>query len=1121
MRCLLFVIFALIPFLSNATHLIGGEITYSCLGANQYEIQVSIYIDCGETNTNNTGFDSDAIITIYDGNNNFFNEYEINLSSQEEVEDEFTSECVTLPDGVCIEKGTYSFTVNLPNNSSGYQIVYQRCCRNEQVINIDNPGDFGSSLVAYIPPSSDVECNNSPEFTSYPPLALCLGSDIEVNQSASDLDSDDLVYSFVAPYHGSSDDDPTEVYPPPYFQVPWDDGYSDNNPIGSNPVISIDSQTGLITGTPNQEGFYVVGIKVEEYRDGVYLGEIIRDFRFLVVDCEIATSSIPIADIYCDGLQVDFENESENAFDYLWDFGDSQNPVSSSSAFEPTYTYPDSGSYEVSLIANPGTFCADTASVEFSLYPDLFPSFETPETNCDEDALYDFVGSGVIPPSATFTWDFGENAAVQFSNELSPSGINFNSPGVQEVTFSVSYLECEESFTSNLITAATDIISIQASANEFCEPDEVAFTLNTTTPSTQLTYDWNLGNGSSSTAQNPIVQYQPGTYDVSLAVVNELTGCESSIEEMEFVTVFPQPVSFFEASQTSGCEPLTVYFDNLSSDANQYSWLIDGAEISTDTDFLNTFTEGTYEVTLQAISDIDCAVDDSFSMQIEIYSSDLFSIETSANELCAPDMVSFTSNIVVPASQLVFNWDFGNGLTSDAQNPSIQFQPGTYDVSLAVVNILTGCESELEELDWVTVYAQPEASIEVSETSGCAPLNLTFSNTSSNANQFNWFVNSIPVSSTNDFSYNFSEGTYTVMLQATSDVECAIDDSESIQIQSLPEVVADFDVDYSCNQDMEVQIQNNSENASSLSWSFGDGVISNADVFSHSYTNEGDYVIELLAENPLTCNLLDFETVAITVAPPPDVSFELVPTEDCEEGFVQFENTTLLSAYDDVTSWAWDFGNGTSSSAFETSYTFAQEGVYTVELNVLTESGCEASYSDNISIDFFVPISQFSYSIDTCTNHVMFFNESESADNYFWDFGNGLSSEEENPIIELNPGNSMFVTLTASNELCSNSSSVVINFSLETIYDNIIIPNVFSPNGDYKNDVLLISGIKECQSALLRIYNRWGDEVYYSLDPYVNPWNGFSNSEAALEGVYFYVLEMKYGQLSGTISLFR
>ena len=70
-----------------------------------------------------------------------------------------------------------------------------------------------------------------------------------------------------------------------------------------------DSETGLITGTPNQEGYYVIGVKVEEYRNGVYLGEIIRDFRFLVVDCEVATSSVPIADIYCDGLTVDFENE--------------------------------------------------------------------------------------------------------------------------------------------------------------------------------------------------------------------------------------------------------------------------------------------------------------------------------------------------------------------------------------------------------------------------------------------------------------------------------------------------------------------------------------------------------------------------------------------------------------------------------------------------------------------------------------------------------------------------------------------------------------------------------------------------------------------------------------------
>ena len=64
-------------------------------------------------------------------------------------------------------------------------------------------------------------------------------------------------------------------------------------------------------------GMFVIGIKVKEYRDGLLINEIIRDFRFLVVDCEVATSSVPIADIYCDGLTVSFENESENAFSSL------------------------------------------------------------------------------------------------------------------------------------------------------------------------------------------------------------------------------------------------------------------------------------------------------------------------------------------------------------------------------------------------------------------------------------------------------------------------------------------------------------------------------------------------------------------------------------------------------------------------------------------------------------------------------------------------------------------------------------------------------------------------------------------------------------------------------------
>ena len=117
----------------------------------------------------------------------------------------------------------------------------------------------------------------------------------------------------------------------------------------------------------------------------------------------------------------------------------------------------------------------------------------------------------------------------------------------------------------------------------------------------------------------------------------------------------------------------------------------------------------------------------------------------------------------------------------------------------------------------------------------------------------------------------------------------------------------------------------------------------------------------------MSCNLIDIEAVSLVVAPPPSVSFGVLATEDCEEGFVEFENTTILSVYDAASNWEWDFGNGASNSAFESSYTYGQEGTYNIELTVETELGCEGSFSDEIVIDFLqIPLSQFSYAIDTC-----------------------------------------------------------------------------------------------------------------------------------------------------------
>ena len=151
----------------------------------------------------------------------------------------------------------------------------------------------------------------------------------------------------------------------------------------------------------------------------------------------------------------------------------------------------------------------------------------------------------------------------------------------------------------------------------------------------------------------------------------------------------------------------------------------------------------------------------------------------------------------------------------------------------------------------------------------------------------------------------------------------------------------------------------------------------------------------------------------------------------------------------------------------------------------------------------------------------MFTNESEFADSYNWNYGNMDISYQENPIIEILPGNAIDVTLTATNDFCFNSVSETVEFSLDGLYDNIIIPNIFTPNGDFENDLMLISGIKECERSVLRIFNRWGEEVFYSIYPDEDSWKGFHRSEEVAEGVYFYVLEMEYDQITGTVTILR
>ncbi|MDO9188065.1 MAG: PKD domain-containing protein [Bacteroidia bacterium] len=143
---------------------------------------------------------------------------------------------------------------------------------------------------------SDFVPNSNPVFNLFPPIFLCAGQPFTFDHSATDANGDSLVYSLYTPYNGENGPSYTLTLPPatldPTFSgntavftpIVWLPGYSVANPLGGPPLI-LDPSTGMLSGTPPMIGKFVVGVKVKEYRNGVYISQTLRDFQFNVVNC--------------------------------------------------------------------------------------------------------------------------------------------------------------------------------------------------------------------------------------------------------------------------------------------------------------------------------------------------------------------------------------------------------------------------------------------------------------------------------------------------------------------------------------------------------------------------------------------------------------------------------------------------------------------------------------------------------------------------------------------------------------------------------------------------------------------------------------------------------------------
>lgn len=275
----------------NATHILGGEIYYDSLGNNMYKVTLEIYRDCNSF----TGYDNPLVYTVFNGDGSYYSEFVVDLLSSSILPILYDDPCVTPPNNICVEKGVYIDTIQLPMNAMGYHISYQRCCWAGNIDNIVDPANNGITLTTFVPGTDLLQVNNQgARFINYPPLVLCAQNTLNFDHSAFDPDGDSLVYELAAPLLGGDNVNvtPNPESPPPYMDVQWNPTFSTLVPFGTGSSVTINNQTGLITFSPNLIGNYVAGVAVKEYRNGILINTKIRTFAFRVVACQV---DIPIS----------------------------------------------------------------------------------------------------------------------------------------------------------------------------------------------------------------------------------------------------------------------------------------------------------------------------------------------------------------------------------------------------------------------------------------------------------------------------------------------------------------------------------------------------------------------------------------------------------------------------------------------------------------------------------------------------------------------------------------------------------------------------------------------------------------------------------------------------------
>lgn len=378
----LFLISILFCLAAEARHIAGGELSYEYLGVGaggvlKYRVTLKLYRDCL---SGGAPLDDRASITIYAaGSSTPTLNLSVSRDQTQVLQLTTPGPCIDNPPVVCYEIGWYMEDIELPSTIAGFHISYQRCCRIEGISNVTNSGNTGSTYTATIPGTSlgaTAPVNSSAKFGTNDTVVICENTGFAYDFRAYDTEGDQLTYQFDEAYGGASTGtpQPTTALPPPFNSLPYTFPFNSFRPMGDK--VTINPSTGLVSGTAPAAGIYVITVVAIETRNGIVINRHRKDLHLKVAACSIAAADLEPEYITCDGFNLTFQNKSPSSLikSYYWDFGLPGN-ADTSNRDRPTFTFPDTGRYRITLITNRNQDCSDTAYAVAKVYPGFFPKF--------------------------------------------------------------------------------------------------------------------------------------------------------------------------------------------------------------------------------------------------------------------------------------------------------------------------------------------------------------------------------------------------------------------------------------------------------------------------------------------------------------------------------------------------------------------------------------------------------------------------------------------------------------------------------------------------------------------------------------------------------------------------